>query len=70
MQLVKPSLALVLALAACSQPSNQSTSATEGPNPPLAKPRSTTFPTVNVAKAILQGKQASKPLAPLPGAAD
>ena len=51
MQLVKPSLALVLALAACSQPSNQSTSATEGPNPPLAKPRSTTFPTVNVAKA-------------------
>jgi glucose/arabinose dehydrogenase len=44
------SIALVLVLASCAQKSTKDVSAAQGPNPALDAPRTTTMPTVNVAK--------------------
>ena len=50
MRLVPLSLAMMVALAACSQPVKQDVSKTQGPNPQLGEPQQKPIPTVNVAK--------------------
>jgi glucose/arabinose dehydrogenase len=65
MRLVSSTLAMMLLLAACSKASTEDISQTEGPNPPLAKPQTTLFPTVNVAKA--QGWPTGKTPTPAEG---
>jgi len=50
MRFLPCSIALVLVLASCAQKSAKDVSATQGPNPALDAPRTTTMPTINVAK--------------------
>jgi len=45
------SIVVTLALAACGEDSTQPVSATTGPSPTLAEPKSQLIPTVNIAPA-------------------